>query len=199
MYGFIAASSSEVTPKVFTTGICNGSKPDAMGSGIPLIAGRTALAELAETLGGIAMRALALGPLLLLLAASPPDEAGGIGRVKSKLGTATVERGTAPIPASVGQELMPGDWLVTGKDGRMAVTFADDTRFAVGSDSRIELKKFEYDPTTQKGSFIAKVERGSIAVVSGRICKSGRDAEQIETPDSELDVNGTRFIVVVRK
>ena len=166
------------------------------------------------------MRALAFGPLLLLLAASPPEApvavrssallgalanvdastgAGGIGRVKSKLGTATVERGTTPIPAAVGQELMPGDWLVTGKDGRMAVTFADDTRFAVGSDSRIELKKFEYDPTTQKGSFIAKVERGSIAVVSGRISKSGRDAEQIETPDSELDVNGTRFIVVVRK
>jgi hypothetical protein len=35
--------------------------------------------------------------------------------------------------------------------------------------------------------------------VSGRIAKSGRDGEQIETPDSVLDVNGTRFIVVVKK
>jgi hypothetical protein len=81
----------------------------------------------------------------------------------------------------------------------MSLTFVDDTRFAVGPGSRIALKKFEYDPTTQKGSFIAKVERGSIAVVSGRIAKSGRDGEQIETPDSVLDVNGTRFIVVVKK
>jgi hypothetical protein len=142
------------------------------------------------------MRALALGLLLLLLAAS---DAGEIGRIKSKIGTATVERGTASIPASIGQQLTPGDWLVTGKDGQMSLTFVDFTRFAVGPDSRIELKKFEYDPTTQKGSFIAKVERGSIAVVSGRIAKSGRDAEQIETPDSDIDVNGTRFIVVVRK
>lgn len=142
------------------------------------------------------MRALALGLLLFLLAAS---DAGEIGRIKSKIGTATVERGTASIPASVGQQLTPGDWLVTGKDGQMSLTFVDFTRFAVGPDSRIELKKFEYDPTTQKGSFIAKVERGSIAVVSGRISKSGRDAEQIETPDSDIDVNGTRFIVVVRK
>lgn len=189
------------------------------------------------------MRVLSLGPLLLLLAASPPganstfdshDDLGSnrtqtsamiahptrmfrgslllglasldvpsgvgeIGRVKSRIGTATVERGTTSIVASVGQELMPGDWLVTGKDGQMSLTFVDDTRFAVGPDSRIALKKFEYDPTTQKGSFIAKVERGSIAVVSGRISKSGRDGEQIETPDSVLDVNGTRFIVVVRK
>ena len=144
------------------------------------------------------MRALALGPLLLLLATTPPD-AGEIGRIKSRVGTANVERGAASTAASIGQQLMPGDWLVTGKDGQMSVTFVDNTRFAVGPDSRIGLKKFEYDPTTQKGSFIAKVDHGSIAVVSGRISKSGRDAEQIETPDSDLDVNGTRFIVVVHK
>ena len=137
---------------------------------------------------------------LALLAAlvSPPD-AGEIGHVKSKLGAASVERAAVPIPASIGQQLMAGDWLVTGKDGQMSITFVDNTRFAVGPDSRIGLKKFEFDPTTQKGSFIAKVDRGSIAVVSGRISKSGRDAEQIETPDADIDVNGTRFIVVVRK
>lgn len=137
-------------------------------------------------------------PSLLAIQESPPA-VGEIGRVKSKIGTAIVERGTNSIAASIGQELMPGDWLVTGNDGRMSLTFVDDTRFVVGPGSRIALKKFEYDPTTQKGSFIAKVERGSIAVVSGRIAKSGRDGEQIETPDSVLDVNGTRFIVVVKK
>ena len=146
------------------------------------------------------MRAIALAPVLLLLTAQgSPLDFGGIGRIKSRLGTATVERGTTLIPASVGQELMPADWLVTGSDGRMTLTFIDDTRFSVGPDSRIGLKKFQYDPTTQKGSFIARVERGSIAVVSGRITKSNRDGEQIETPNFVLDVNGTRFVVVVRK
>ena len=143
------------------------------------------------------MRVLALGPLLLLLAASP--DSAEIGRIKTSSGAANVERGTSSLPASIGQQLLAGDWLVTGKDGGMSLTFVDNTRFSVGPDSRIGLKTFEYDPTTQKGSFIARVEHGSIAVVSGRISKSGRDAEQIETPDSEIDVNGTRFIVVVRK
>src|SRR5579864_633861 len=91
-------------------------------------------------------------------------DVGEIGRIKSSIGTAAVERGTSSVPASIGQQVMAGDWLVTGKDGRMSLTFVDNTRFAVGPDSRIALKKFEYDPTTQKGSFIAKVERGSIAV-----------------------------------
>lgn len=133
---------------------------------------------------------------LALGAASPPT-AMEIGRIKSTLGTATVERNAARIPAAIGQDLLAGDWLETGKDGKISLTFIDDTRFAVGPDSRIALSKFEYDTTTQKGSFIANVERGSIAVVSGRISKSGRDAMQLKTPDSTLSMRGTRFILVV--
>lgn len=132
-----------------------------------------------------------------------------IGRIKSTIGPASVQRGEAHIPASIGQELMPGDWLETGKEGRMSLTFVDDTRFSVGPDSRIALTKFDYDPTSQKGSFIAEVERGSIAVVSGRITKT-RCGDQpqgsavncgmeVKTPDSTLGIHGTRFIVVVRR
>ena len=142
---------------------------------------------------------------LTALVASPAF--GEIGRVKSSLGVATVQRGTAKLPAKTGQDLMPGDWLETGKDGRISLTFVDNTRFAVGPDSRIALTKFEYDPTTEKGSFIAQVERGSIAVVSGRIAKTRCGAApapetacggmEVRTPESVLDVRGTRFIVVV--
>ena len=100
---------------------------------------------------------------------------------------------------------MPGDWLETGKDGRISLTFVDNTRFAIGPDSRIALKKFEYDPTTQKGSFVARVERGSIAVVTGRITKTrcddmpGQCGMEVETPDSVVDARGTRFIITVAK
>ena len=149
-----------------------------------------------------------MGPLLLVsLAAliSSPAVA-EIGRIKSSSGVATVQRGTEKLPAATGQELLPGDWLETGKGGRISLTFVDNTRFAVGPDSRIALKKFEYDPTTQKGSFVAKVERGSIAVVTGRITKTRCDSPvsscggmQIETPESVIDARGTRFIVTVKK
>lgn len=143
------------------------------------------------------MKRASLFLVLLATTASSPD-VGEIGRIKSSLGVANIERGAASIPAPVGQTLIAGDWLVTGKDGRMGLTFVDNTRFSVGPDSRIALKTFEYDSTTQKGTFIAKVERGSIAVVSGRITKGGRSGMQIETPDSTLEPHGTRFIVVVK-
>ena len=134
---------------------------------------------------------------LVALAATPAFAE--IGRIKSSIGTATVQRGGNNIPAATGQALMPGDWLETGKDGRISLTFVDNTRFAVGPNSRIELSKFEYDKTRQQGSFVTQVERGSLAVVSGRISKSGRDAMQLRTPTSLLGVRGTRFIVEVAK
>ena len=129
-----------------------------------------------------------------------------IGRIKSSLGVATVQRGAAQLPAATGQALEAGDWLETGKDGRISLTFVDNTRFAVGPDSRIALKAFAYDPTTQKGSFVARVERGTIAVVSGRITKTRCGGQvgppcgmTVETPDSTLDITGTRFVLTVRR
>jgi hypothetical protein len=107
---------------------------------------------------------------------------------------------------------LPGDWLETGKDGRISLTFIDNTRFSVGPGSRIELTKFQYDRTSQQGAFVAQVERGSIAVVSGRIAKTrcGGDPQppppetscggmEVRTPDSVLAIRGTRFIVEVSR
>ena len=139
------------------------------------------------------------GVALTAILASPSF--GEIGRIKSSTGVASVQRGTEHIAAKTALELIPGDWLETGNDGHISLTFVDDTRFAVGPDSRIALQKFEYDPTTQKGSFIAKVERGTIAVVTGRITKTRCDdcGMEIDTPDGDVDAHGTRFIITVRK
>jgi hypothetical protein len=122
-----------------------------------------------------------------------------IARVKTSSGSAIVQRGAVQLPARTGQDLHAGDLLVTGKDGRISLTFIDNTRFAVGPNSRIAVSKFEYDRTRQQGSFVTRVDRGSLAVVSGKIATSGRDAMQVRTPNSLLGVRGTRFIVEVPK
>lgn len=135
-------------------------------------------------------------PLAALISSPAVAE---IGRIKSSIGIATVQRGAAHLPATSGQDLLPGDWLETGKDGRISLTFIDNTRFAVGPDSRIGLSTFDYNPTTERGSFVTQIERGSIAVVSGRISTSGRDAMQLRTPDSVLGIRDAQVIVEVPK
>lgn len=120
-----------------------------------------------------------------------------IARVKHSAGNAAIERGSARLPATPGRQLLAGDRLVTGKDGRIGVTFIDNTRFSVGPNSRIAVSQFEYDRTRQSGAFVTQVDRGSLAVVSGKIAKSGRDTMKVRTPNSLLGVRGTRFIVEV--
>lgn len=137
---------------------------------------------------------LGLG-LIAILAAAPA--ASEIARIKQSSGTATVLRGTQQLKATPGLPLNAGDRLVTGKDGRMSLTFIDNTRFAVGPNSRVSVSQFQYDRTRQSGSMVTQVDRGSLAVVSGKIAKSGRDAMKVRTPNTLLGVRGTKFIVSV--
>jgi hypothetical protein len=131
------------------------------------------------------------------LAVSPASAE--IARVKNSVGAAAIERGTARVPAKPGLQLNPGDRLVTGKDGRISLSFIDNTRFSVGPNSRVSVSEFAYDRTRQRGTFLTQVDRGSLAIVSGHIAKSGRDAMKVRTPNSLLGVRGTRFVVEVSK
>ena len=137
---------------------------------------------------------LGLGLIALFAASTAAAE---IARIKQSSGTAAVVRGTQQLKPAPGLPLLAGDRLVTGKNGRMSLTFIDNTRFAVGPNSRISVSEFQYDRTRQKGSFVTQVDRGSLAVVSGRIAKSDRDAMKVRTPNTLLGVRGTKFIVEV--
>ena len=53
-----------------------------------------------------------------------------IARIKQSSGTAFVERNAQQLKPAPGLQLLAGDRLVTGKDGRMSLTFVDNTRFA---------------------------------------------------------------------
>jgi hypothetical protein len=133
----------------------------------------------------------------LFLAGMATQASADIGRVKLASGVATILRGTQTLPATPGLVLQKGDTLVTGKNGRIGVTFNDNTRFAAGPNSRVAVADYAFDDTTHKGTFLTRVDRGSLAVVSGQIAKSNKDAMRVRTPTSLLGVRGTRFVVEV--
>lgn len=120
-----------------------------------------------------------------------------IGRVKIASGAAFIERGKSRQPARPGLALEKGDRLVTGRDGRIGVTFVDNSRFAAGPNSRVSVDEFAFDSTTHDGAFVTRVDRGSLAIVSGQIAKRNKDAMRVRTPTALLGVRGTRFVVTV--
>ena len=120
-----------------------------------------------------------------------------IGRIKLASGPATVQRNGVAQPAKPGLVLLKGDTLITGPNGRIGVTFVDNTRFAAGPNSRIALNEFDFNTTTHDGKFVTQVDRGSLAIFSGQIAKKNHDAMRVRTPTSLLGVRGTRFVVEV--
>lgn len=124
--------------------------------------------------------------------------AGEIGRIKSVAGAAQVMRGKQAQPATPGYALLVSDVLTTGPTGRIGVTFADNSRFSIGPNSRVALSQFEFDDTTHRGKSLTTVDRGALGVVSGQIAKENKDAMKVRTPTAILAARGTTFVVEVQ-
>ena len=65
--------------------------------------------------------------------------------------------------------------------------------------SALALERFEFDPTTSQGRFDAQLQRGTLAVISGRIAKQSPQAMTVRTPSAALAVRGTEFVVAVNE
>jgi hypothetical protein len=136
---------------------------------------------------------LALGTVCTVLVAGHAV-AQDVGRVKTVKGTVHIERGGRREPALVGAGVRQADTIVTGPDGAVGVTLADDTLLSAGPNSVLALERFAYE-ANQPGSLEAALTKGTLAVVSGRIAKQAPDAMRVRTPAAILGVRGTEFVV----
>lgn len=114
----------------------------------------------------------ALGLLCGLLVSALPawtqTPQAAIGQVKSTTGDVTLVRQQRSQPATPGLVLHEGDALHTGDTGSsVGVILIDDTRLALGPRSRLELRRFRWNPTTQAGGMQAYLDAGTMAVQSG--------------------------------
>lgn len=138
--------------------------------------------------------------LVVLLASSLAAgfaEASAVGEIKILKGSASVERQGQRLPASVGMKLQQSDVVVTGQDGAVGITFADNSLMSTGPNSTLSIDNFRFDSTTHVGEFSSTVKRGTVAVVSGKMVKQSPESMKIRTPSSIMGVRGTEFVIKV--
>jgi hypothetical protein len=131
------------------------------------------------------------------IGAFAPARADEIGTVKIARGQVSIERGGASLPAGVGARLQAADVVATGSDGAVGITMNDDTLLSAGANSRVSLDRYAHDPSTNQGRLDVSLNRGTIAVISGRIANQSTDAMTVRTPTAILGVRGTEFAVKV--
>jgi hypothetical protein len=120
-----------------------------------------------------------------------------VGEIKTVKGSAHVEREGKKLPASAGMQLRQADTIVTGADGAVGITFLDNSLFSAGPNSVLVINKYRFDTTTHAGEFDASLNKGSLAVVSGKMVKQSPESMRIRTPSSVMGVRGTEFVVRV--
>jgi hypothetical protein len=138
--------------------------------------------------------ACALPLALLLTVARAADD---VGQIKVAKGQVSVDRSGRALPAQVGMGLAAADVVKTGADGSAGITMRDDSRLSIGPNSVLVLERFEFDSTTHQGRFDSRLDRGTLAVVSGRLARQSPETMTVRTPSAVLGVRGTEFAVSV--
>ena len=121
--------------------------------------------------------------------------AADIGQIKIAKGQVTVDRKGVVLPGGVGMRLEAADVLKTGADGSVGITMADNSLLSAGPNSILSLDRFDFDPTSNQGRFDAQLQKGSLAVISGRMAKQSPEAMTVRTPSAILGVRGTEFVL----
>lgn len=87
---------------------------------------------------------------------------------------------------------------VRTQQGKVGLTFADNTRVQVTENSKLVIDDFVYDPNSKKGGKLAvNIALGTVRYASGQIAKNNPQAVAVNTPSATIGVRGTDFTAAV--
>jgi hypothetical protein len=114
-----------------------------------------------------------------------------IGMVIEVYGEVRAENGANSIPLALKDALAVSDTIITGSDGRVKILLRDDTIITLGADSDLELQTFA--DTGESPQFNARLLKGAMRVITGRITEMNPDGFMLTTPHSTIGIRGTIF------
>ena len=138
-----------------------------------------------------------IGLAAVLISVSAAVIAADAGEVKVAQGSAYLERAGERLPLQVGMPVREADVIVTGANGTVGITFADNSLLSIGPNSNFVIERYVFDSTTHAGQFDSRLNQGTLAGVSGKIVKQAPEAMRVHTPSAIMGVRGTDFVVQV--
>ena len=122
----------------------------------------------------------------------------GNARIVVRTVTGTLESGprSGLRQIQLQDDIYHNEIIETGDDSATEFVFLDETKLALGPNSRMVLDLFVFDPASDTGSFIMSATVGVFRFVSGKIPKM---SYEIRTPNAVIGIRGTilSFIVIL--
>ena len=127
---------------------------------------------------------------LVANAADDPSEIGVVDKVENEANIVSGDNATAAI---IGTPVHMRDELRTGAEGRLKITFRDETVLTLGEKASVVIDRYVYDPDRQVGETILQATKGAFRFASGRIKAMKQSKIAVSTPVADIGVRGTEF------
>ena len=138
--------------------------------------------------------------LLLTLAMTIPAYSEGveIGVNSAVKGSVTLKSADQEAAqARIKEPVYLGDEIDSKLLSSLQILLKDKTTFTVGSNAKLTIDEFIYDPKKDSNKFTADVKRGMFRFMSGNVSKNNPNDVTINTPTSSLGIRGTMFEAIV--
>ena len=117
-----------------------------------------------------------------------------VGTVIGQMGTTWNERGGQTQNTTMGYVLEMNDFLQTGEDGGMILSYVDDTKFTMGPNTELIIDEFAFD-ITKVPIIVAmnvSINVGTFTYESGKVSTLGGEVN-INAGNATITVQGTAF------
>ena len=117
-----------------------------------------------------------------------------IGEISDLRGNGEVLRNTNgdKLLAELALGIFSNDDVRTG-NGRMQVTFLDDTELRLTEHSSVVIDEYIYDANPSKSKLALRMAGGTVSFLSGKLSKIDKKNISIRTPSANIGIRGTFF------
>jgi len=142
------------------------------------------------------MRLLTLSKKILLISLCLPAYA--------DIGSITEHRGNGQLTRQAGDTFTTGEDLdiqsyddIRTANGRLAITFEDDTNLRLTEHSKIIIDEFIYDANPSKSKMAITFAQGTARFATGALGRVPKENISINTPTATIAIRGTDFTTTV--
>ena len=86
---------------------------------------------------------------------------------------------------------------VQTSDGRMGITFLDDSQVRLTEHSKLIIDEFIYDPDPSKSKMVLQFASGTARFITGKLATIDKENILITTPSATVGIRGTDFTITV--
>lgn len=105
--------------------------------------------------------------------------------------------GSGPREAQPGGAVLASDQIVTEPGSGASLVLRDGTTLVLGPSTRLDLREFAFNSTTNEGSLFVSLLRGSMRMITGLVGKTQPQAVRVQARTMTVGIRGTDFIVEV--